>query len=70
MATGNNISYTKWKPGQPDNYDNQEHYAIVDTTGNWIDERSYFNAHLICQKLNITGTKSVTSCFKGVPVEI
>ena len=51
MATGEKVLYTHWKPGQPDNWGGIMHNAIIDRNGNWIDEKDWFSAHPLCQKV-------------------
>ena len=59
-ASDQPITYTHWKPTQPDNWGGIMHYAISDTNGNWIDEKSWFSAHPLCQKLDKPGCFYVT----------
>ena len=69
LATGKQISYSDWKPGQPDNWQGTEHYAALN--GDWSLERIVWNdimwhtqAIPLCQKTPTPGmTKKLDHCF-------
>ena len=58
---GNNIAYTNWEQGQPDNYGNTEHYIEMYKNGKWNDNNNVkSNGHgFVCEYEN-TFSKNLT----------
>ncbi|EAT41960.1 AAEL006456-PA [Aedes aegypti] len=54
QATGENVTYTNWKPGQPNNYGGKEDCVHIQYTANvdfqWNDDQCSKKKYFICEK--------------------
>ena len=55
LATGKQIAYSDWKPGQPDNWQGTEHYAVLNGDRVWNDIKWDYQAIPLCQKVHTPG---------------
>jgi len=50
MATGKKVTYTNWKPGEPNNLRGNQHFLHLDPQARvWWDRPSSDNASFICE---------------------
>ena len=48
---GKAISYSNWKPGQPNNLAKKQHWLHLDTSGEWNDvSEDVEKTHIVCVK--------------------
>lgn len=63
-VNGENLNFTNWYPGQPNNYNNSQDYVELLNTGQWNDQYNSYNLEYIMELpgcLNITQTEGPTS---------
>ncbi|XP_053693245.1 perlucin-like [Sabethes cyaneus] len=62
QPTGAKFSYTRWQPGQPDNYENTEDCTELraDNNWNWNDRNCVSVQHFLCENVE---SKKVTILF-------